>query len=170
MNYQIILELILIATTITIFIFIFNKYSKSKTKNEKINEILIISIGSFLILGGSAKFFHPFNEMFLKQITLSGLPFPELSKVLGQFGEIFAGILYLASLKFNEIKSLLLKTTTLLTLIIMTVALYVHASPNVPAEYLPLQTKEPYLTLIIIFIVITIIKKHLKGEKKNDKI
>jgi hypothetical protein len=40
--------------------------------------------------------------------------------------------------------------STLLTSAIMIVAVYVHLLPTVPAEVLPLQSKPPVMTLIIL--------------------
>ncbi len=43
-----------------------------------------------MVMAGTVKFFDPFATMFAKQIALSDLPFPTLSRWMGQLGEIFA--------------------------------------------------------------------------------
>ncbi|ATC81483.1 hypothetical protein PAGA_a1004 [Pseudoalteromonas agarivorans DSM 14585] len=74
---------------------------------------------------------------------------------MGQLGEIFAGLLLLAVMIGNKalaapIKDRAMQLSTLLTTAIMIVAVYVHLLPSVPAEVLPLQSKPPVMTLIIL--------------------
>ncbi len=47
-----------------------------------------------------------------------------------------------------------LQLATMLTVVIMSVAVYVHLSPNVPAEALPQQSKPPVLTVIVMLVVL----------------
>lgn len=106
-------------------------------------------------MAGTVKFFDPFTTMFANQIALSELPFPTLSRWAGQLGEMGAGailllILIADSRLSDELKNLAMLATTALTTIIMLVAIYVHLLPNVPAEVLPLQSKPPVLTLVIL--------------------
>ncbi|WP_299573080.1 hypothetical protein [uncultured Shewanella sp.] len=155
MNKQILLETVMIGTMFLITAGYFVR-SKGSTASKAINFITAL-LGGFLVMAGTAKFFLPFADIFSAQIALSGLPFPALSKFAGQMGEIFAGLLYLAILtegKFisAKISTLLLQLATMLTVVIMSVAVYVHLSPNVPAEVLPLQSKPPVLTIIVMLI------------------
>lgn len=144
--------------------------SRSKaSKGNKIQTFAIALLGGFMILGGTAKFFQPFATMFTSQIELSSLPLPKLAIFAGQMGEITAGIMYLLLLtkgKFISVKlsEMVLNGATLLTVVIMTVAVYVHLSPNVPAEVLPFQSKPPVLTVIVMLISLGIF---IANKRKN---
>ncbi|MFG6566092.1 hypothetical protein ACGYLI_17910 [Sulfitobacter sp. 1A13421] len=123
------------------------------------NRLLSGLLGAFLLLGGVAKFFLPFTDMFAQQIALSQLPFPALSAFAGQAGEITAGIILLGYFfgwqrLQGPISDLIFALTTLLIVIIMLVAVYVHLHPAVPAEVLPFQSKPPVLTVIIMALAI----------------
>ncbi|MFG6511156.1 hypothetical protein ACGYKB_03845 [Sulfitobacter sp. 916] len=123
------------------------------------NRLLSGLLGAFLLLGGVAKFFLPFTDMFAQQIALSQLPFPALSAFTGQAGEITAGIILLGYFigwqrLQGPISDLIFALTTLLVVIIMLVAVYVHLHPDVPAEVLPFQSKPPVLTVIIMALAI----------------
>lgn len=123
------------------------------------NRLLSGLLGAFLLLGGVAKFFLPFTDMFAQQIALSHLPFPALSAFAGQAGEITAGIILLGYFigwqrLQGPISDLFFALTTLLVVIIMLVAVYVHLHPDVPAEVLPFQSKPPVLTVIIMALAI----------------
>lgn len=120
--------------------------------------VLTSLIGVFLLMAGTVKFFSPFADMFASQVALSGLPFPTLASWAGQLGEMLAGglFLFLVLARKNVSKSLadrLFFGATALTGIIMAVAVYVHLQPGVPASVLPLQTKPPVLTLIVMALV-----------------
>lgn len=167
MNTQILLEVGLISVMALITL---TYISRSKaSKGNKIQTFAIALLGGFMILGGTAKFFQPFATMFASQIELSGLPLPKLAKFAGQMGEITAGIMYLLLLtkgKFISVKlsEMVLNGATLLTVVIMTVAVYVHLSPNVPAEVLPFQSKPPVLTVIVMLISLGIF---IANKRKN---
>ena len=123
------------------------------------NRLLSGLLGAFLLLGGVAKFFLPFTDMFAQQIALSQLPFPALSAFGGQAGEITAGIILLGYFVGwqrlqGPISDLIFALTTLLVVIIMLVAVYVHLHPDVPAEVLPFQSKPPVLTVIVMALAI----------------
>ncbi|MGI2960226.1 hypothetical protein [Vibrio alginolyticus] len=157
MNQQILLEATMIGTMflVTAGYFIRSKESASK---KAINFVTAL-LGGFMVMAGTAKFFLPFADIFAAQIELSGLPFPVLSKFAGQMGEIFAGALFLLVLTEGKLISskaadVIINLATLLTVVIMSVAVYVHLSPNVPAEVLPLQSKPPVLTLIVMFVTL----------------
>jgi hypothetical protein len=161
MNSQILLEAMMIST---IFLLSAGYFLRSKnTFSNKIKVFTIAILGGFLVMGGVAKFFQPFVTMFTSQIELSGLPFPVLSKLAGQMGEITAGVLYLLVLskgKFisTKVANIAFNSATVLTQVVMSVAVYVHLSPNVPAEVLPLQSKPPILTIIIMVISLVLWK------------
>jgi len=159
MNAQILLETIMISTIFLLTVGYFLRSKKSLGK--KIEVFSIALLGGFLLMGGMAKFFQPFASMFASQIELSELPFPTLSKFAGQMGEISAGLLYLLVLSkgkliSSKLASYALNGATFLTMIIMSVAVYVHLLPSVPAEVLPLQSKPPVLTIIVMIISLVV--------------
>ena len=153
---QLILELSLIGTMLLVTgIFLVRSYDKTDSVGIKVQKILTGLLGAFMMMAGTVKFFDPFTTMFAKQIALSELPFPTLSRWAGQLGEIFAGLLLLVVMIGNKalaapIKDKAMQLSTLLTTAIMIVAVYVHLLPSVPAEVLPLQSKPPVMTLIIL--------------------
>lgn len=153
---QLILELSLIGTMLLVTgVFLVRSYDKTDSVGTKVQKILTGLLGAFMVMAGTVKFFDPFTTMFAKQIALSELPFPTLSRWMGQLGEIFAGLLLLVVMIGNKalvapIKDRAMQLSTLLTTAIMIVAVYVHLLPNVPAEVLPLQSKPPVMTLIIL--------------------
>ena len=153
---QLILELSLIGTMLLVTgVFLVRSYDKNDSVGTKIQKILTGLLGAFMVMAGTVKFFDPFTTMFAKQIALSELPFPTLSRWAGQLGEIFAGLLLLVVMIGNKvlpapIKDKAMQLSTLLTTAIMIVAVYVHLLPSVPAEVLPLQSKPPVMTLIIL--------------------
>ncbi|WP_104038239.1 hypothetical protein [Vibrio jasicida] len=153
---QLILELSLIGTMLLVTgIFLVRSYDKTDSVGKKVQKILTGLLGAFMVMAGTVKFFDPFTNMFAKQIALSELPFPTLSRWAGQLGEIFAGLLLLVVIIGNKalaapIKDKAMQLSTLLTTAIMIVAVYVHLLPSVPAEVLPLQSKPPVMTLIIL--------------------
>ncbi|WP_045481901.1 hypothetical protein [Vibrio owensii] len=153
---QLILELSLIGTMLLVTGgFLVRSYEKTDSVGTKVQKILTGLLGAFMVMAGTVKFFDPFTTMFAKQIALSELPFPTLSRWAGQLGEIFAGLLLLMVMIGNKalaapIKDKAMQLSTLLTTAIMIVAVYVHLLPSVPAEVLPLQSKPPVMTLIIL--------------------
>ncbi|WP_086969189.1 hypothetical protein [Vibrio coralliirubri] len=153
---QLILELSLIGTMLLVTgVFLVRSYDKTDGVGTKVQKILAGLLGAFMVMAGTLKFFDPFTTMFAKQIALSELPFPTLSRWAGQLGEIFAGLLLLVVMIGDKalaapIKDKAMQLSTLLTTAIMIVAVYVHLLPSVPAEVLPLQSKPPVMTLIIL--------------------
>ena len=83
---QLLKELLLIvgvAAVITLVAYpLMRRSSASGAANA--NRLLSGLLGAFLLLGGVAKFFLPFTDMFAQQIALSRLPFPALSAFAGQ--------------------------------------------------------------------------------------
>ncbi|GLR04097.1 hypothetical protein GCM10007906_16840 [Vibrio hyugaensis] len=153
---QLILELSIIGTMLLLTgVFLVRSYEKTDSVGTKVQKILTGLLSAFMVMAGTVKFFDPFTTMFAKQIALSELPFPTLSRWAGQLGEIFAGFLLLVVVIGNKalaapIKDKAMQLSTLLTTAIMIVAVYVHLLPSVPAEVLPLQSKPPVMTLIIL--------------------
>lgn len=124
------------------------------TASQNAERVLSGVMGSFLLLGGVAKFFMPFTNMFAQQIALSELPFPRLSAFAGQAGEISVGLVLLGFFILGrrlqgQFADAVFYLTNLVIVVIMLVAVYVHLHPNVPAEVLPFQSKPPVVTLIV---------------------
>ncbi|PSW13193.1 hypothetical protein C9J01_10065 [Photobacterium rosenbergii] len=153
---QLILELSLIGTMFLVTgVFLYRSFDIKDTFSIKVQKILTGLLGAFLLMAGTVKFFDPFTTMFAKQIALSELPLPVLSRWAGQLGEMAAGALLLIIMiggkrMDGELRDKAMLLSTLLTTVIMLVAVYVHLLPNVPAEVLPLQSKPPVMTLIIL--------------------
>ncbi|MBC7003174.1 hypothetical protein BIZ37_11455 [Photobacterium sp. BZF1] len=153
---QLILELSLIGTMFLVTgVFLFRSFDTKDTLSIKVQKILTGLLGAFLLMAGTVKVFDPFTTMFAKQIALSELPFPALSRWAGQLGEMAAGALLLIIMiggkrMDGELRDKAMLLSILLTTVIMLVAVYVHLLPNVPAEVLPLQSKPPVMTLIIL--------------------
>ncbi|WP_117234265.1 hypothetical protein [Vibrio maerlii] len=153
---QLILELSLIGSMILITgFFLVRSYNASDSISLKAQKILTGLIGTFLLMAGTVKFFDPFTTMFTQQIALSELPFPFLSRWAGQLGEMGAGALLIVVMIGEkslprELLTKAMYASTALTTIIMFVAVYVHLLPSVPAEVLPLQSKPPVMTLVIL--------------------
>ena len=159
MSSQLLLEISLISSVFVIVGLMWLAFRRSKLSPiEKLNKLLTGLIGGFLTMAGMVKFFDPFNIMFTHQFELSGLPLPELARWAGQLGEISAGIAFLAVLILatkvsNTVLQRIFYGASVLTMIIMLVAVYVHLIPTVPAEVLPLQSKPPVLTLIVMALI-----------------
>lgn len=159
MSTQVFTEVALISSVALIvvaFLYFFRHIKLTVT--EKIEKLLTALLGGFLVMAGTVKFFDPFATMFRTQIALSELPFPVISKWSGQLGEISAGLILLSVLimgkRLNQkLSDQLFYFASLVTTIIMFVAVYVHLLPSVPAEVLPLQSKPPVMTLIIVGLV-----------------
>jgi len=153
------LTLIGIVLAITLIAYFFIRRSGG-TPKQNISRVLSGVLGAFMVLGGVAKFFDPFTTMFAQQINLSQLPFPQLSAIAGQTGEISAGLVLLAFFVVGSRKlthplaNVVFYLTNLLIVVIMLVAVYVHLHPDVPATVLPFQSKPPIVTLIVMGLAI----------------
>ena len=153
---QIIRELVLIGIVLAVTLGAWLVIRRSGgTPSQNAERVLSGVMGSFLLLGGVAKFFMPFTNMFAQQIALSELPFPRLSAFAGQAGEISVGLVLLAFFILGRrlhgpATDAVFYLTNLVIVVIMLVAVYVHLHPNVPAEVLPFQSKPPVVTLIVL--------------------
>ncbi len=108
------------------------------------NRLLSGLADTFLLLGGIEKFFMSIIEMFAQKIALSNLPFLRLFAFAGQAGEITAGIvLFTFFVAWPRLQgrqaNRLFALANLLVVISMTIAVYVHLNPDVPAEVLLFQ-------------------------------
>jgi len=129
-------------------------------------------LGFFMLIPGLVKFVDPFKTFFIEQIAYTELPFPFLTRVMGQSSEILTGLIlfYLVfySTKINkELFGKLFYFSHLMLVIILSVALYVHFHPAVPAEILPFEEKKPFLTVaMLIGVALNIFLIKQKNQNK----
>ena len=113
-----------------------------------------IFLGTTIFMFGFLKFFDPFNTWFHIQIARSGLP--PFSIPLGMAGEMSIGLSLLLATVFRErIRSLFRPVVALASaglIVNMTVAIYVHLQPDVPASVLPLGVKPPFIPLFFMLL------------------
>jgi len=156
---QVSLEISILSSLLIISVISWMSVRHSKSSNVKKMHFHMNSlIGSFFTIAGTVKFFEPFNSMFTHQIMLSNLPFPEIIRWIGQLSELLVGLLFIAIVVFRSRLSATTRNTIFLllsfiSLVIMAVAVVVHLHPNVPATVLPLQSKPPVLTVIVMLII-----------------
>lgn len=120
-------------------------------------KIATFIVAFFILIPGLVKFTSKFKNFFMKQIDYSGLPFPDLTFIMGQASEIITGALLFSLLFFwkkfqSSVAEKLFFWANISVLAIMSVALYVHAHPAVPADVLPFEMKFPLLTLILVLL------------------
>lgn len=101
-----------------------------------------------MFLSGILKFFDPFAEWYSVQISASQLG--DIAYASGIMGELTIGlILIIASLRKEKLPHRLyisiITGASLLMIIIMATAVYVHLHPAVPAEVLPMKIKAPFI-------------------------
>ncbi|MFD2257752.1 hypothetical protein ACFSSA_13810 [Luteolibacter algae] len=127
-------------------------------------------LGISMLVPGLAKFANPFRTWFDIQVTESQLPYPLISKWLGQSGEIITGII-LFSLVFSGMKlqrsSLASKAflfSNLSAMIILLVTIFVHLHPNVPGDALPMGIKAPLFAVALIAMAIVNLYSYWSGK------
>jgi hypothetical protein len=118
-----------------------------------------MTLGVLIFLFGFLKFFNPFHGWFDTQITKSGLP--DIAFPMGMAGEMSIGLaLFIATkyrMKFEPIYFPIILFASLGLMLVMSVAIYVHLQPAVPAEALPLGIKPPIIPgTFMIFSLINI--------------
>jgi len=116
-------------------------------------------IGASMLMFGILKFVDPFKTWYTTQLSASEMPFPVLSYWAGQLGEISVGIgfllLVLNHKKWNSGQiNRVLSAGTIIIVIMMLTAVYVHLQPNVPAAVLPLKIKPPFIPGFFLFLAI----------------
>jgi hypothetical protein len=130
---------------------IFDQLVNNK-EEENVNQVLkynSLFLGTAILMFGFLKFFDPFTTWFHIQIAKSGLP--PFFIPLGIAGEMCIGLsLLLATVFRKEMRSLFSPVVALAStglIVTMTVAIYVHLQPEVPASALPLGIKPPLIPL-----------------------
>ncbi|SHG79348.1 hypothetical protein [Ferrimonas marina] len=156
---QHLLEISLISSVFILTLFGIRALRKSPLSGtQKAEKAITGLLGAYFAMAGSVKFFDPFTTMYTTQIALAELPFPSLTRWSGQMVEIGAGLMLLwLMVKGKSLASglsdRLFYLGNFLIFSAMIVALYVHWHPNVPATVLPLQSKAPIMTLIVMLVV-----------------
>ena len=107
-----------------------------------------------MFMFGFLKFFQPFRGWFAIQIQQSHLPHEAI--LAGKLMEMATGILFLLpwlrrSLTAKSRHQLLLIACSMLVAE-MSVAIYVHLQPQVPASVLPLGIKPPVIPFVVLFL------------------
>lgn len=112
-----------------------------------------VFIGASMFLFGVLKFVDPFKSWYAAQVMYSGLG--NFSYWLGISGEILIGATMMyavwnASQFQMSIWKNMLRLSSLLVIVMMLTAFYVHLHPNVPADVLPLKIKPPFIPGVFI--------------------
>lgn len=107
-----------------------------------------------MFLFGILKFAQPFKGWYDAQVAGSGLD--STAYVSGIAGELLSGLLFLLFLAAGRAKHAVkvLLPASLAVIVMMLVAVYVHAQPGVPANVLPLKIKAPYIPLAFLLLAI----------------
>jgi len=113
-----------------------------------------VFLGTVIFMFGFLKFFDPFRTWFHIQIANGGLP--PFCIPLGMAAEMSIGLSLLLATVFRErIGSLFRPVVALASaglIVSMSVAVYVHLQPAVPADVLPLGIKPPVLPLFFMLL------------------
>jgi hypothetical protein len=126
---------------------------------RKLSMNLSIILGFMIFMFGFLKFVDPFKTWYAVQIQTSGLP--DSSYYAGIFGELIVGILLISSywIASPKLKFTLSTLGSFMLVGILSVAIYVHLLPQVPAEVLPMKIKPPFVP--ILFLTATIVNIYL---------
>jgi hypothetical protein len=126
---------------------------------------LSVTLGFMIFTFGFLKFFEPFRTWYVIQIQTSGLS--EASYFAGIFGEMVVGLILMSSLflKNEKFKYDLSIIGSLGLIGIMSVAIYVHLLPEVPAEVLPMNIKPPVIPILFLLATMYNIYLALKLRK-----
>jgi hypothetical protein len=120
---------------------------------KRINALSLF-LGILMLLFGFLKFFQPFHGMFDVQVQQSHLPHSAV--LAGKIGEMVTGFLFLLpSLRssFSEkYRKPILLLASLMIVVQMLVAIYVHLQPGVPASVLPLGFKPPVIPIVVLLL------------------
>ena len=134
---------------------------------------LSLFLGVLMFMFGFLKFFQPFHGWFDIQIQQSHLPHEAI--LAGKLMEMVTGSLFLLpwlrrSLTTKGRHQLLLIACSILVAQ-MSVAIYVHLQPQVPASVLPLGIKPPVIPVVVLlFGLLTAIAvwKERRAENAGD--
>jgi hypothetical protein len=130
-----------------------NRKVEKKVSSRLIKPLSLL-LGVWMFVFGFLKFFPPFNGWFDIQIQQSHLPHEAI--LAGKLGEMVTGVLFLLpwtrkSLAAKSRYSFLLIACMILVTQ-MSVAIYVHLQPEVPANVLPLGIKPPVIPSVVLVL------------------
>ena len=122
--------------------------------SRRLSKALSLFLGVLMFMFGFLKFFQPFRGWFDIQIQQSHLPHEAI--LVGKLMEMVVGGLFLLpwlrrSLAAKSRDQLLLVACSILTAQ-MSVAIYVHLQPGVPASVLPLGIKQPVIPAVVLLL------------------
>ncbi len=107
-----------------------------------------------MLMFGILKFFQPVRGWFDVQIQQSHLPHEAI--LAGKLTEMLTGCLFLLPWLWRSLaaksRERLLLIACLLLLSQMTVAIFVHLQPGVPASVLPLGIKTPVIPVVVLLL------------------
>ena len=122
--------------------------------SSRLTKVLSLFLGVLMFMFGLLKFFHPIDVWFDVQIEQSHLPHEAI--LAGKLTELATGLLFSVPwfLKPLATKSRdqILLIASLLLFSQMTVAIYVHLQPGVPANVLPLGIKPPVIPVFVLLL------------------
>ena len=126
-----------------------------------------------MLMFGFLKFFQPIRGWFDVQIQQSHLPHEAI--LAGKLTEMLTGVLFLLPRFWRSLmaknRERLLLIACLLLVSQMTVAIYVHLQPGVPASVLPLGIKPPVIpgvVLVLDLLTAFAVWKERGAEKAGD--
>jgi hypothetical protein len=130
----------------------FRKWRKKMSR--RLSKALSLFLGVLMFMFGFLKFFQPFRGWFDIQIQQSHLPHEAI--LAGKLMEMVTGCLFLLpwlrrSLTAKSRDQLLL-IASLILVVQMCVAIYVHLQPGVPASVLPLGIKPPVIPFVVLLL------------------
>jgi hypothetical protein len=149
----------------------FRKWRKKMSR--RLSKALSLFLGVLMFIFGFLKFFQPFRGWFDIQIQQSHLP--HASIIPGKLMEMVTGCLFLLpwlrrSLTAKSRDQLLL-IACLILVAQMSVAIYVHLQPGVPASVLPLGIKPPVIPFVVLLLGLLTafaVWKERRAEKASD--
>ena len=107
-----------------------------------------------MFMFGFLKFFQPIRGWFDVQIQQSHLPHEAI--LAGKLTEMVVGVLFLLPWIWTSLtaksKDQILLIACLILFTQMTVAIYVHLQPGVPASVLPLGIKPPVIPVMVLLL------------------
>lgn len=117
-------------------------------------KVLSLLLGILMLMFGFLKFFPPINGWFDIQIQQSHLPHQAV--LAGKLGEMLTGFLFVLPWLRKQLttrsRNLVLLAASVLLVVQMVVAIYVHLQPQVPASVLPLGIKPPVIPAVVLFL------------------
>ncbi len=121
---------------------------------SRLVRVLSLFLGVIMFAFGFLKFFQPFAGWFNVQIQQSHLPHEAI--LAGKLAEMLTGILFLLPSCLPSLtprnRNLVLLAACFLLFTQMSVAIYVHLQPGVPAGVLPLGIKPPVIPCTVLLL------------------